>query len=355
MPRLADSNHELTILVRVGSATALRGNRSLRIIDAPRATANPIIRYVYQHKCIPSLVKKVGAQVVFVPGGLTGLSQCHNPRPRLVVLFRNMLPFSPYEISRYSLFHYPALRFRLLMLSRGLIKSIRTADRVIFVSQHSLGCLGKYVNGARQRVIPHGISRGNRESRENRVGLLARYGIVQPYLLYLSIMDPYKHQLEILDAFQRLVLENRTAGCQLVLAGPRNGAYAQAVLRAAARLGSKVVCTGPIEREDVPCLMRMAQVLLFASTCEACPNVLLEYLNAGRPIVCSNSPPMPEFGQDAVRYVQAESPTDWALAIDEILSNSSMMDDLASRAESRAAWFSWDNTARRTLSALTEW
>src|SRR5258705_9042007 len=47
-----------------------------------------------------------------------------------------------------------------------------------------------------------------------------------------------------------------------------------------------------------------ALVTVFASEAENCPNVLLEAMAAGKPILCSRRPPMPEFGGDAVWYFE---------------------------------------------------
>ena len=91
----------------------------------------------------------------------------------------------------------------------------------------------------------------------------------------------------------------------LVFVGPSNTAYAGEVMREIERLGLKDRVLMPGESSYAP--MRppatiIAAIRIFASRSsgELPESALLEATAAGRPILCSRRPPMPEFGGDCV-------------------------------------------------------
>jgi glycosyltransferase involved in cell wall biosynthesis len=357
LPRLAASGHDFTVLLVQDRGKELRARlpSSIRQVDVPRRLANPFYRHRYQRKVLPGWLRDNDVDVLFAPGGLTGTRRGPADRFAVVVMMQNMLPFDFRQQATYPLLHYPYMRLRLRLLYWGLRKSFRRADRLICISQYAMEKVLPLVGPADTALVSLGLGEGFRDPAAAEPEVLARHGIRAPYLLYVSILDPYKHQLEVIEGFRRYRAARCAAGLQLVLTGPVRGSYGRAVRREAERLGDAVVCTGPIARAELPPLLRSAEALLFASTCETSSLILMEYLGAGRPIICSRTLPIPEIGGDAVHYVDAEDPQAWCQAFGDVLGNPQLMRDLGERARSRAALFSWDETSRLTLAALTEW
>ena len=64
---------------------------------------------------------------------------------------------------------------------------------------------------------------------------------------------------------------------------------------------------------------------------------------------------MPEFGGDAVRYVDAKDAHEWCEAIAELQARKFLRSQMGERATLRAKRYSWDETGRKTLAALTDW
>jgi glycosyltransferase involved in cell wall biosynthesis len=73
---------------------------------------------------------------------------------------------------------------------------------------------------------------------------------------------------------------------------------------------------------------------------------------SGRPVLSSNLPPMPEFGNDAVLYFDPRRPEDLALRLRELLDNPQDMKALGRRGIEQAARYDWGVTARATRDAL---
>jgi glycosyltransferase involved in cell wall biosynthesis len=358
LPRLALSSHEIAVLIRQNALASVerRLPGSIKIMIAPEGTANPFRRYIYQRTALPGLLRQWSAAVLFVPGGLTG----YRPRPRdrvkLVAMLQNMLPFDAAARATYSVCAYPSVRLRLALLTTGLLASLGKADRVIYVSQHCAEVLSPRLRDADSALIPHGISANFLSPALQDIAALTRAGIRRPFVLYVSSIEPYKHQDIVLEGFEKYLAATPRSELQLVFAGPAiyGGRYSKNLVRRAAQ-SHNVVLAGRWPHSELPSLLQHAEALLFASTCEACPLTLLEYLASGRPIVCSRSPPMPEFAGDAARYVDAEDAQEWTKALSSLLGSLPELDGLSKKARVRANAYTWEETARRTLAALTEW
>ena len=358
LPRLAESSNEFFVLLTKGKGGQLRdhvGDR-VQIVNLPSLTANPFLRALYQRYWLPHWLRRERIDTLFVPGGLTTTKRRPGDCFRIVVMLRNMLPFDVQQQALFPFMRYPYRRFRYRLLARGLLQSFRTADRIVFISEYSKSIVGPLCNDSKCMVIPHGVGGSFRDTLASSDDILSRYRIRRPYLLYVSIFQPYKHQLEVIDGF-RLYSNKGTSKqrLQLVLVGLAEGAYASRVLEASRGLAGHVLCTGRVPRKDIPTLLAYASILLFGSTCETCPNILLEYLSAAKPIICSNSKPMPEFGGDAVRYVDAKDAHEWCEAIAELQARKFLRSQMGERATLRAKRYSWDETGRKTLAALTDW
>ena len=83
------------------------------------------------------------------------------------------------------------------------------------------------------------------------------------------------------------------------MVGPDHSPYTALVRREIRDLGldGDVVVTGSVPYEDLPGLYAHAKLNVFASDCENCPNVMLEAMGSGRPLLVSAKPPMPELLQ----------------------------------------------------------
>ena len=96
-----------------------------------------------------------------------------------------------------------------------------------------------------------------------------------------------------------------------------------------------------------------ADALAFLSVCENCPNLVLEALNAGGPLVLADRPILTELAGDAALYVDPDrARRKWRQLWSACLTDPALRDDLRSRARARARAFSWDAAAADTLALL---
>jgi glycosyltransferase involved in cell wall biosynthesis len=178
---------------------------------------------------------------------------------------------------------------------------------------------------------------------------------VTDYLLYVSTLDVYKAQLEVVEAYG-LLKKKGLRSEKLVLVGPEYKPYAEKVRNKIAELGLQedVLIVGNVPHTDLPSAYRNARINIFASETENCPFILLEALGAGRPVLVSSCPPMPEFGGDAVVYFDPSRPEDLARKLEQVNSDEELMLRLAGAASERSAQYRWEETGRKTWDAFVD-
>jgi len=142
---------------------------------------------------------------------------------------------------------------------------------------------------------------------------------------------------------------------KLVLAGPEWPPYAAKLRRRIRELGleDEVVLLGPVDHGRLPGLCQNAKLNIFASRLENCPNILLELLASGQPILCSTDPPMPEFGGDAVLYFDATDPRQLRDRIASVIDDAERRERLGAAARERSRLYQVDESMRRTWDLLT--
>lgn len=308
---------------------------------------NGLVRALWERLYLRRHAARLGASLVFFPGGIVASGA---PRgARRVTMFRNVIPFDIEQRARYPLGYQ---RLRNWVLERVMLKSMLNADLVIFLSDYGRSLIeksaGRAIPGA--VTIPHGVSPLFRSAPQvARPDWLPR----DPYLLYVSSFEPYKAQLEVVRAFA-LVVEEWREPLSLVLVGPSNTAYAQVVRDEISRLGleQRVLIPGNRPYAELPAAHHHSLIGIFASEAENCPNALLEAMAAGKPILCSRRPPMPEFGADAVLYFDPARVDELATQLLRLLREPDTRARLGERAAQWSKRFDWDETARATWSAL---
>jgi glycosyltransferase involved in cell wall biosynthesis len=266
----------------------------------------------------------------------------------MLTMSRNMLPFEWQELRRYGL---SWTTVRLLLLRFGQARTFARADGVIFLTDYARSVVSRSV-GLRGRVavIPHGVEERFRQPpRAQRE--LSEFSAERPMrLLYVSIVDQYKHQWHVAEAVTALRREGLPLCIDFV--GP---AYRPSLRRFRSTLrrldptGTFLRYRGAIPYDALHTLQNESDVFVFASSCENMPNILVEAMAAGFPIACARRGPMPEILGEGGKYFDPERPEEIARAIRALVQSSAHRRRCAEIAFERAAKFSWDRCARETF------
>jgi glycosyltransferase involved in cell wall biosynthesis len=170
-------------------------------------------------------------------------------------------------------------------------------------------------------------------------------GIRCEYLLLVGQNQPSKGHEVALRALARAGVSNLC----LVFVQRRN--VANGLLGLARDLGvvHRVRFLSEVPRPELVSLMQGAVALLQPSSDEGFGLPALEAAACGCPVLASDVPVLREVLGDAALYVPARDVSAWSSAIIEISANVQLSDKLRLRGPERAANFTWDKTAERTL------
>lgn len=306
--------------------------------------ANLAVRVWWQWRRLSREADRERCRVLLVPGG----SYAGKFRP-VVAISQNLLPFDITELRRYGR-SWMAIKFLCLRVSQS--RTLRAADGLVFLTSHARDAVMAVVRQTRgsTAIIPHGVDERFRRDPPEPPAPSSPDANRVLRLLYVSIIDVYKHQAVVADAVLRLRREGYAV--ELVLVGP---AYPPALIRLQRWLRehdpetTTVRYVGAVPFGDLPGRLATADIGVFASSCENMPNILLEYMAAGLPIACSDRGPMPEMLGDAGVYFDPENVATVVAALRRLLDSATLRSQLAARASERARAFTWDRCASETF------
>lgn len=179
--------------------------------------------------------------------------------------------------------------------------------------------------------------------------ILAQYGVLRPYFLFIGRIDPRKNLLNLLAAF-RWFIHTTNYPHRLVVVGAL-GTRADRVLAEARalELDGRVLFLGYLPTDHIVALMRAADVFVYPSRYEGFGFPLLEAMACDTPIAASNVSSIPEVAGPAANYFDPYDPADICRALVELVEDASLRATLIEEGHRRLVDFSWERTARQTL------
>lgn len=222
------------------------------------------------------------------------------------------------------------------LLQHGLV---RAGAHVVTVSNFSreriAACLG--LNPSMITVICEGADHIMRVTADG--GVLQRHGLhPRLYALVVGSNAAHKNLAALTEA--AAVLQRR--GLVLAVAGESN----REVFRDTPAAGGAARPLGRVTDAELRALYENAACLLFPSRYEGFGLPPVEAMLCGCPVIASRSGAVPEIcGDSALYFAQAGEPTIVA-ALDRLLDEPGLADDLRCQGRTRAVSLSWDASAR---------
>jgi glycosyltransferase involved in cell wall biosynthesis len=226
---------------------------------------------------------------------------------------------------------------------RAIRSAVDEADLILTISDFTAGELAQlYPNSMVKTAV---IYSGGEE------GLTSAHALrpAAPFLLYPANFWPHKNHNVLLDAFG--ILRARDPELKLVLTGGE-ASFAAPALQAKLRQEG-VECRGYVTKEELACLMGSAEGLVFPSTYEGFGMPVLEALQRGTPVACSNASSLPEVGGDSAEYFDPKSSEDIVAAVERAIGNREIL-GWQKKACDQASKFTFERTARLLKEAMRE-
>jgi len=336
-----DQTNEYVVFTNKESSNAfgLTSSNFREILCPIRAAFRPA-RVIYEQLFLPLQAKKHDIEVLHSPGYTAPTVA---PCPSVVTIYDLNFLRHPEDFSRLS-----ALTLRVLVPMAA-----KRCDMIITLSKNSMRdivtALG--VPEGKVRVIYPAASVPLSEHGGSTMHhLRVRYGIHRRFILCVAASHPHKNLCRLVEAYHTL-RKKHSIEHQLVLVGLKGRDHSRLLnLIVELSLEGEVVATGWIPGEHLALLYESADVFVFPSLYEGFGIPVLEAMSHGVPVVASSASSLPEVAGDATMLVDPYRVPEIAAAIQQVLVDPVLRASLVERGYKQAQKFSWEETARQTLS-----
>ena len=179
------------------------------------------------------------------------------------------------------------------------------------------------------------------------------FAIKRPYIIYASRMQSAeKKHIELIKAFS--IFKQKTGfPHRLVIAGSE-GPFGEQVHKAAfsSTAASDIFITGYFPHENFPELYRNSEACIFPSVNEGVGLPVPEAMATGVPVACSSSGALREIAGDSALFFNSDDVEEMAFCIERIITDRALRRKLIESGIRRAADFSWEKTAQKTVEIL---
>jgi len=199
----------------------------------------------------------------------------------------------------------------------------------------------------RLRLVPLGVHADARPDGDVAAAR-AKFGLNRPYVMFIGTVEPRKNLPRLLRAFASIPRDD----VDLVLVGPAG--WNESLDADLARIEGRVHTLGFLDKPDRDALLAGAQVFCLPSLKEGFGLPVLEAMVQGAPVVTSIETSTAEVAGDAALLVDPRDEQAIAHAIEELLEDRVLADQLSTAGRANAALYTWDRTAAATRTVYAE-
>ena len=251
-------------------------------------------------------------------------------------------------------------RDRAWQLQWTVRRTVNRAARILTGSEFSRNAILKVYGDLEEDkvvVVPNAAASEFRPiSRESAAATVReRFGIGGPFVLSVGDLQPRKNQIGLIKAFAKLVRAYPQLKHNLVLVGKETW-FADRVREAAKEsgVGERIQFFGFVSDGDLLQFYNACEVFVFPSFYEGFGLPALEAMACGRAVTCSNTSAIPEVVDGAAILFDPYSTDEIVRAIADLLLDAELRGRMERLGLQRAAHFSWQKTAERTLDVFRE-
>ena len=214
------------------------------------------------------------------------------------------------------------------------------------------------VPASRVRIVYEAVHEGFSPDPDGagvRARVRARFGLGEPYLLFVSSLWRYKNPDGLIRSYAALPAEQRRRVI-LGIVGQDYDGFRRELETLAGDLGvrDRVRFLGAVPNLDLPDLYRGAEMLIYPSHAETFGMPLVEAMRAGTPVVSSDVPALREVAADAALLVDSHDVRGLAQAVGRVLCEPDLRRGLVERGLRRGEVFTGERMARDTLAVYEE-
>jgi glycosyltransferase involved in cell wall biosynthesis len=249
-------------------------------------------------------------------------------------------------------------RDRALQLRVTVGRTVRQAARILTGTENARNSILKVYPDLEEdkvTVVPLAAAPEFRPvSREAAVAVAReRFSLGGPFILSVGDIQPRKNHIGLIRAFARLVKAYPQLPHKLVLVGKPTW-FSPKVEEAARESGAgdRIQFVGFVSDSDLLQLYNACDCFVFPSFYEGFGFPALEAMQCGRAVVCSDASALPEVVDGAAILFDPYAIDEMVRAIADVLLDAELRGRMERLGIQRAAHFSWQKTAAKTLEAF---
>lgn len=336
VPALARAGVDLRVACQPRDAAHYGELSGADPVPVSRWAQRPPVRLAWEQAGFPSVVRRIGAQVL------------HSPHYTLPVLARVPVVVTLHDATFFTdprvhtrvkgPFFRTAIRVALRRARCCVVPSQATADELVRVA---------HADPSRLQVAHHGVDpsvfapppAAAMDAARRRIGLRPD----QQYIAFLATLEPRKNVPALVRAWVSAA-QGRANPPVLVLAG--GAGWDDDLDAAIADVPPELTLTRPgyLPVELLAGFLGGAEIVAYPSLGEGFGLPVLEAMACGAPVLTTSRLALPEVGGDAVAYTEPDAPS-IAAALATLLDDTDRRKALAAAGIARAAGFTWDDCA----------
>ena len=276
-----------------------------------------------------------------------------NPNIKKIYTVHDMIPIMNPE-------YFPSSFNEILL--KEVLDNILVDDYVITVSEYTKGDILKYRKDLdEQHIIVSYLAASeifNKKENISEVALIKKkYNInCEKYLLSVCTIQPRKNLGLLIDVYRSLLEENPDFGTKLVLTGSYGWNSSQLmkdIEEINQTFNNPIILTGFVSDEDLAYLYSGAYIFIFPSLYEGFGLPVLEAMQCGVPVICSNSSSLPEVLGDCGILINPFKVEELKQAIELLLNDAKLHHSLSKKSIERSLQFQWSKTSDKILNVIS--
>ena len=290
---------------------------------------------LFMHYFLPKAAKKDKVDILFCPAYIAPIFY----KGKIALALHDII----YE-AKPDLYNWPSVFDKILLKKISKISAKKT--NIIFTcSEFTKKEIIKYYNVVPKKIFNIPLAA---EEKFRNVGypvshIKKKYGIKDKFIFYVGALINRRFISETIQAFIKIA--NKLPEYQFLIGGPN---------LINLKINQKAVShINYIDEKDLPLLYNAADLFIWLSSYEGFGLPPLEAMACGTPVITTKIASLPEVvGESAIFVNNPENINEITDAIYKGLTNKNLREELIKRGLNQAKKFSWQKTAKKTLSIL---
>jgi len=205
-------------------------------------------------------------------------------------------------------------------------------------------------------TIHNGVSTHFKPIKNSATLLQAKekYNLPDNFILFFANTDPRKNTYNAIKAFTYFN-QKHPGLLKLIMLD-----YSEKLLiKVLEQIGTtsirnEIQLLGYVPNNELPAILNLCKLFLFPSLRESFGIPILEAMACGVPVIASNSSSIPEIAGNAALLVDPNNPQEISAAIEKLMTDSTLADEMKENGKIQARKFSWKKMAHNYLKIYNE-